>query len=33
MTVQSQEELDNLRAIGKIVRLSLDTMAQAACPA
>jgi len=32
MTVQSQEELDNLRAIGKIVRVSLDAMAKAACP-
>lgn len=32
MTVQSQEELDKLYAIGKIVRLSLDAMAKAACP-
>lgn len=32
MTVQSDEDLEKLRAIGRIVRLSLGAMAQAACP-
>jgi methionyl aminopeptidase len=32
MTVQSQDELDKLQAIGTIVHLSLEAMAKAACP-
>lgn len=32
MTVQSQDDLNKLLAIGKIVRQSLDAMAKAACP-
>ncbi len=32
MTVQTQQDLDKLRAIGTIVRLSLEAMTRAACP-
>jgi methionyl aminopeptidase len=32
MTVQTQDDLEKLQAIGKIVRQSLDAMSRAACP-